>query len=518
MMLQGKSEFISIGCNRVPGCLATMKYCQKLKGLFAYGANHVIALGWPAISCDFQTCHSSDIPLEATISSSGIQRTLNGHSSRVNQVKFVDTNKEKFSFSGLVSACAAGELIFWKLESTDRTFSSVVPNARIQAHAGGIECLDLMILDTGRVLVLTAGADETVKTWLLTEAESGIQWTLLQEIKLSSVLATTLSLSGPLKMECGTEYAILAIATTNNQVQMYSSLLKEPRGTLFNFLGNAQGHEGWVRTIDFTFQKGQLIMATGSMDKYIRIWRVQSKFEDNRIQCQFTMISLLIGHDAWIYNVKFLQQSEDAYVRLLSSSADGSILLWQSTVFSDDVFCMGEISWNTIGTMGELSDTFGFYGLDYYVDAEHTVIISHSHSGSLHLFLVLSNLKCTIQNCLGFTGHIGAVRHVAWQKMSSGEYVLASVSDDCTTRLYIQRKKELDKSKNLKSQIPIGRWLEVARPQIHGYEMRAISFLPLNQGNLQFVSAGDEKVEKFEACNFLMIFIYICVCIGCKSF
>ena len=46
-----ESEFISIGCNKVPGCFAMVKAEASIsslwKGLCAYGGNQSIALGWP---------------------------------------------------------------------------------------------------------------------------------------------------------------------------------------------------------------------------------------------------------------------------------------------------------------------------------------------------------------------------------------------------------------------------------------------------------------------------------------
>ena len=76
-------------------------------------------------------------------------------------------------------------------------------------------------------------------------------------------------------------------------------------------------------------------------------------------------------------------------------------------------------------------------------------------------------------------GHYGPVQDIAWEP-SDGEF-LASVSVDQTTRIHapwVVDGVEVT-------------WREIARPQIHGYNMQCICML----SSVLFVSGADEKVS-----------------------
>jgi elongator complex protein 2 len=73
-------------------------------------------------------------------------------------------------------------------------------------------------------------------------------------------------------------------------------------------------------------------------------------------------------------------------------------------------------------------------------------------------------------------GCIKSVKGISWSE--NGEY-LVSVSLDQTTRLFGEWKTDGKKS-----------WHEFARPQIHGYDLNAVSTLK----DWKYVSGADEKV------------------------
>lgn len=77
------------------------------------------------------------------------------------------------------------------------------------------------------------------------------------------------------------------------------------------------------------------------------------------------------------------------------------------------------------------------------------------------------------------SGHYGAVQDIAWEP-TGGEFLL-SVSADQTTRAYAPWVHE-DKAIT---------WREVARPQIHGYNMQCVCMIT----PVLFVSGADEKVN-----------------------
>lgn len=77
------------------------------------------------------------------------------------------------------------------------------------------------------------------------------------------------------------------------------------------------------------------------------------------------------------------------------------------------------------------------------------------------------------------SGHYGAVQDLTWEP-TRGEFLL-SVSADQTTRAHapwVREGKEVT-------------WREVARPQIHGYDMKCIRMIT----PVLFVSGADEKVK-----------------------
>ena len=78
------------------------------------------------------------------------------------------------------------------------------------------------------------------------------------------------------------------------------------------------------------------------------------------------------------------------------------------------------------------------------------------------------------------TGHYGPVQDISWEP-TKGEYLL-SVSSDQTTRAYapcVEGGRDV-------------RWCEIARPQIHGYDMQCVSVL----SPVLFISGAEEKVKK----------------------
>lgn len=76
------------------------------------------------------------------------------------------------------------------------------------------------------------------------------------------------------------------------------------------------------------------------------------------------------------------------------------------------------------------------------------------------------------------TGHFGAVKDITWPPCGS---YLMSCSSDQTTRIW--------------GEIERGRWVEVGRPQVHGYELVQIAAIGAGKElKHRFVSGGDEKV------------------------
>lgn len=82
------------------------------------------------------------------------------------------------------------------------------------------------------------------------------------------------------------------------------------------------------------------------------------------------------------------------------------------------------------------------------------------------------------------SGHYGPVQDISWEP-TRGAYLL-SVSSDQTTRAYAPCLEEEGEKESRDT-----RWCEIARPQIHGYDMLCVCTL----NPIVFVSAADEKVK-----------------------
>ena len=81
------------------------------------------------------------------------------------------------------------------------------------------------------------------------------------------------------------------------------------------------------------------------------------------------------------------------------------------------------------------------------------------------------------------SGHYGPVQDISWEP-THGAYLL-SVSADQTTRAYAPCLEEGEKESR------DTRWCEIARPQIHGYDIQCVCTL----SPVLFISAADEKVR-----------------------
>lgn len=132
-------------------------------------------------------------------------------------------------------------------------------------------------------------------------------------------------------------------------------------------------------------------------------------------------------------------------------------------------------------------------------------IVGHGYGGSLHFWSIVANEENPAEDedtekdpqedvllsarwladpCI--TGHFRSVQDLAWDP--NGEYLL-SVGSDQTTRLW--------------AEVPTSgsscRWMEVGRPQVHGYDMTSIACIgghgdDEGEPRHRFVSGADEKV------------------------
>ncbi|KAI9808683.1 MAG: hypothetical protein M1825_003835 [Sarcosagium campestre] len=186
-----------------------------------------------------------------------------------------------------------------------------------------------------------------------------------------------------------------------------------------------------------------------------------------------TFEALLLGHEDWIYTLKW--RSRNGHLRLLSSSADNSLAIWEPDRDTGVWVCttrLGEIS----GQMGATTATgsAGGFWIGLW-SPDGNSVVSLGKNGGWRLWTLDAALEQWIQR-VAVSGHTKAVMDTAWT--AGGEYLL-STSSDQTTRLFAEWKRE-----GLES------WREFSRPQIHGYDLNCIDTM----GEHRFISGADEKL------------------------
>ena len=378
----------------------------------------------------------------------------------------------------------------WRAQSADTdVFNSV---ATLDGHERPVKCL---AVSKSTNIIVSGSADSMIKIWRLDVQDAWVKAELLQTVQTQPHF-TPLSLA--LHSLPTSEDLVLAVAGTKNAVQVYVS----SRNSNFCHQATLTGHEDWIQAIAITKERpiedSDLILATASQDKYIRLWRITKRetksnstngdvlatfeqtlsnkahmLEASQYTYAITFEALLLGHDDWIYTLSW--RLDDNQLRLLSASADNSIAIWQLEESSGVWVCttrLGEISAQK-GSTTATGSTGGFWiGL---WSPNGNTLVSLGRTGSWRLWDYDGNQDRWIQG-VGTSGHTKSVADVAWSREGS---FLVSTASDQTTRLHAAWKHGRNRS-----------WHEMARPQIHGYVLNCIDSV----GQTQIISGADEKL------------------------
>lgn len=371
----------------------------------------------------------------------------------------------------------------------------------VQGHAEPINCIASLRgaaapKSTTRKLFVTGSADATVKVWALEAGEIAA----LQTIKTTrKYMPLTVALYA---LDEGDSGLVLAVAGTTNAVQIFTAA----SGGEFTLQATLPGHENWIRSLDFIREKPEqgsdILLASASQDKYIRLWRIHqgtalsalnaagldlsadSLTPGNKIHkitagaTKYCIIfeALLLGHDDWIYSARW-SRAGDGKLQLLSASADNSLSVWESDPESG--------IWLTAARLGEISrekgattatGSIGGFWTGLWSPAG-TTVITLGRTGSWRRWDFDAAEDVWKQN-FAISGHTRAVTGISWSQ--DGVYLL-STSSDQTTRLHAEWATDSATTAS---------WHEMARPQIHGYDLNCISTL----GPSSFVSGADEKL------------------------
>uniref|UniRef100_A0A8D0H822 Elongator complex protein 2 n=1 Tax=Sphenodon punctatus TaxID=8508 RepID=A0A8D0H822_SPHPU len=354
--------------------------------------------------------------------------TLNGHTERVNCVQWIHKNDDSVE-TELISGGSDGQVIIWETQSNKCV--------HLEGHTDAVCAVDtVQQMDESNLLIVSAASDSTVRIW----------------------------------------------SRQNAEVKCLQTLL----------LGN-----GFVMDVCLSFlpgsDDGDLYLARCAQDCLIRIWKLHAisasfveKKNDDTIRLKenvFTMKnksdfdttyavsleSVLAGHENWVCAVHWQPSIfKDGRIQqpmgLLSASMDKTIIMWapdeESGVWLEKVR-VGEVGGNTLGF------------LDCQFSPDGSMMLAHAFHGALHLWKQESWMPAVV-----ISGHFNSVQDVKWDP--EGEFVI-TVGADQTTRIFAPWKK--------KHQAEVT-WHEIARPQVHGYDLQCV----VMTGRFQFVSGADEKV------------------------
>ncbi|EDW01131.1 probable elongator complex protein 2 [Drosophila grimshawi] len=477
--MQVTNLYTSVACNRTTECAD-----WGPGGLIAYGACNAVAVLDPRYNGN----------------SAKILFTLVEHTKRVNTVKWLDEYQ-------LISGADDGNAVLWQLDDL-----GAEKRLLLKGHESGVNAVDGVRRPTGVWLLATAAADNSIKVW---QMQPNNDISCLQTIQLAGGFCFSLRL----KLLPKSEQVFLAFSSDDETVSLYAEQLEvansETSASRFELVHKLSGHEDWVRALDFVYDGDDMLLASGSQDNFIRLWRIAPRSEqqvcENRMDIldfsaadsgeirveekivqvgkqswyAVSLESVLYGHEGWIYGVHW-HKNADEELRLLSASIDKTVIVWAPTeegVWLEQVR-VGEVGGNSMG----------FFGGKFAHDGRS--IMAHSYQGGFHIWNQSEEPQqqqlWTPNVIVG--GHYGQVRDLAWEH--EGAYLM-TVSADQTTRLHapwLQANKSTT-------------WHELARPQVHGYDMQTLALL----SRYKFASGAEEKIVRtFQApANFIENFRHI---------
>lgn len=445
--------------------------------LIAYGAGQTIAL-WDPISDEHK----------------GIHGTLKGHKADITCIQFILSDKENNGL--LISGGEDSSVKVWRFVSGSTKDLELV--CSLEGHDESITALtsfgDVFVTgdSTGRIIVWKvqpSSSNEVVKLW---EFQAVV-----------GVLPLSLALQ---EVEKG-QY-VLALGGSKFHIFVYTFQLSDSTVTDFKLDAKLEGHEDWIKALTFKkLSEGDYLLASGSQDKYIRLWRLrlnglidrsdedeskltllsnkQYKFSINSTQIAINFEALIMGHDDWVSALQW----HSTKLALLASGADTNMMIFEPDTASGiwvTTTQLGEIS--TKGASTATGSSGGFYCALWFESEDKEYVLTNGKTGAWRKWTrkISDNAEEEAYNGweqeLAVTGSVKACTDLAWAP--NGEYLL-STSLDQTTRLYSQWTTNADGTIR-----PVTTWREFARPQIHGYDM--ICLTPLS--DTRFVSGGDEKI------------------------
>jgi len=280
----------------------------------------------------------------------GVVMTLLGHQDVVTSVAWMsDVDTESMEHC-LVSGSADGSIIFWKV-NLELDQNSACPWEILDTfgyhHKGPVTCV---AVDVALRVVITTGGDGCVT--VMSSGNDGFGHCERQRLSFGTKLIQCASIT---HFDEGA--MLLALGFVDGSVQVFVSSGDE---MYFTLACNLSGHQNWIRGIDFAHvQGGKILLATGSQDRYVRVWSIEKSEADQSmsldslgitkyapkprvyvggVSYDIILESLLVGHEDWVMNVAWNTAGSNPMtlteLTLLSSSMDRTMILWKKDIAS----------------------------------------------------------------------------------------------------------------------------------------------------------------------------------------
>lgn len=425
----------------------------------------------------------------------GVYDTYKKHRGEVTVVRFV----QKTPY--LISAAEDGIINLWRKQGARYEHLR-----SLEFHQLSVTCLSVISAD----VFVSGSADGCIAVWKKDSKEEN--WAVIHEFTVkNNFYPLTLALQNAGNKG---EY-VLAIGGTDVKVHLYSFVLASDSMLVLNFThcASLSGHEDWIKCLSFVEEEpqGSYILASGSQDRYVRLWRLKLNDTDPDDQDSLKLVllsnkkyrisigdhnnasicfdALIMGHDDWVSDLRWhpsYYYGTNKALRLLTSTADTALMIWEMDEESGIWCCVSRLGELSIkGALTATGASGGFWSCLWFRGPnEEEYIIANGKTGSFRMYTSSDSEKKTWVPSLGITGPARESTDIVWSL--GGDYVM-STSLDQTTRLFAPWRVNKETT-----------WHEFARPQIHGYDMICLDNINLTK----FVSGGDEKILRvFEMTN-----------------
>ncbi|NXA55689.1 ELP2 protein, partial [Nothocercus julius] len=366
-----------------------------------------------------------------------VRGALRGHTDRVNCVCWV-RRPSGAAETELISGGSDKQLILWEWNGMGAWNNQLVRSIPLEGHTEAVCAVDAVYQSDesdSHLLVASAASDSTVRIWSR-RGDSEVKCIQILQFGNGFVMDVSLSFLP------GNNVPILACGGDDCKINLFIQQDDQFQRTLI-----LPGHEDWIRSIEWAVCGEELFLVSCAQDCLIRIWKVCTKLKqfpenenysirlkenvftvkDTLKTYAVTLESVLAGHENWVYAVH-----------------------WQPAFFKD-------------GSMQQpmriLSASMDKTVILWAPEEESGVWLEQASVGLSHkrwFACCVSSIMCILE----ITAFFLLLKNFA-----------ASLAQNSVLLLQVT-------------------WHEIARPQIHGYDMRCLAMI----GRFQFVSGADEKV------------------------